>query len=228
MARKQLAIVEPEEELIDDEIEQEITEEEDLGDYRKFEVTGDEQVEHSLNDEPADDGDRPQAWEPAPPLKPLTTEQILKQIEELESFCAKAEARYLDAKSAAKAAKGDYDDAVYRMRQCIAAAANDSNRPILQMAEANAAKEPVQEVKEISDEASRTLIENLMTPTVANKLYAAGIVTVGDMVDYLDKGNQLKDLVGIGPGTAERIGLVMVEFWQEMAKQEQAAGQPQE
>jgi hypothetical protein len=201
MARKQLAVIEPEE---------------DQDDAYLNDVPG-------LDDEPADDEDKPVEWQPSPPLKPLTTEQILKQIEDLESFCAKAESRWLDAKSAAKAAKGDYDDAVFRMRQCIAAAANDGNRPILQLAEENATKEPVQEVKEISDEASRTLIENLMTPSVANKLYAAGIVTVGDMVDYLDKGNQLKDLVGIGPGLAEKIGLKMEEFWQMQAQRDSEA-----
>lgn len=213
MGRRKLDVVEPEEEF-DDEIESDEDEETDA-----------DQVDHSLSDELPElpEADKPKQWEPSPLIKPLTTEQILKQIEELESFCAKAESRFLDAKSAAKAAKGDYDDAVFRMRQCIAAAANDANRPILQMAEANGTKQPVQEVKEISDEASRTLIENLMTPTVANKLYAAGIVSVGDMVDYLAKGNQLKDLAGIGPGTAERIGLVMEEFWANEAKKQSEA-----
>jgi hypothetical protein len=212
MPRKALSVVEPEEEMLDDEIE---GEEDDayLNDVPDLD-----------DDLPADgEAEKPQEWQPLPPAKPLTPEQIIQKIEELESYCAKADGEYIAAKTAAKAAKGILEDAIYRLRQFIAATANDGNRPLLQMAESNSTKESVQEVKEISDEASRTLIENLVSPSVANKLYAAGIVSVGDMVDFLDRGNQLKDLVGIGPGLAEKIGLVMEEFWASEAKRQSEA-----
>jgi len=176
-----------------------------------------------LDSDPADGADKPQQWQPSPPIKPLTPDQLLKQIEELEGYCVKAEARYLDAKSAAKAAKGDYDDAVYRLRQCIVAAANDANRPILQFAEDNASKEPVLPVDGVSDDAKRVLLENLMTPTVAQKLADAGLLTVEDLLEFNESGKKLSDIKGIGPGLAEKIGLRMEDFWQQQAQQEATA-----